>query len=73
MIAVRWTAPSYREIVLAISQDELVILNNCMNEALERIPDSAFQTLIGVEKPEVGQLLSQFRPLWAELERMAEE
>lgn len=69
----RWTSQGSQEAALVVNRDELVILNNCMNEALERIPDSVFQTLIGVEKPEVAQLLAQFRPLWADLERVADE
>jgi len=51
------------KVTVRLTSDELRILNNSMNEALERVNDRVFPTLMGADREEVAALLGEFRSL----------
>lgn len=38
------------DVILTISRDQLALLANCMNEAMEAVEDWEFSTRLGVDK-----------------------
>jgi hypothetical protein len=50
-------------ISLKLNLNEIIMLNNSMNEVLEKIEDWEFQTRIGYSKDEIRKLLNQFEQL----------
>jgi len=51
------------EFHLAISEQELIIINNSLNEICHGINIHEFQTRIGASKEAVGNLLSQIHAI----------
>ena len=54
-------------VAVHLTRDELRILNNSMNEALERVDGRVFPTLMGAGRQEVIALLAEFRGLRMQL------
>jgi hypothetical protein len=50
-------------VVLQLTADEVVALNNALNESLEHLDDREFETRMGVSKAAVRALLESFGPL----------
>lgn len=46
--------------ILKVSQDEISIIINCMNETLEAVEDWEFQTRLGVSPDEVKKMIQFF-------------
>lgn len=42
---------------IELSKSEMIMLNNCLNEARSAVSDREFQTRVGVTKKEVEQAL----------------
>lgn len=64
----RWrTRSSSSPISLDVSRQELRIINNALSEALDRVDDRLFPTLMGATKEEVEVLLGDFRELREDL------
>ncbi|PUA80504.1 hypothetical protein [Nocardioides currus] len=56
----QWDVKESDRIVLNVTRQELRMLNNALSEALDRVPDRAFPTLMGAQRDEVGALLGEF-------------
>jgi hypothetical protein len=52
-----------QEADLTINHDELLILNNSINEALEALDDSELSTRMGCERSEAHALMKQIQAL----------
>ena len=50
-----------------VSRQELRIINNALSEALDRVDDRLFPTLMGATKEEVEVLLRDFRGVRGDL------
>ena len=51
-------------IILRITPDEAVAINNALNESLEALDDEEFEIRMGVTKADVAALLDTFSLLW---------
>jgi len=58
-------------IVVQLSEDELVILNNALNEVCHGIEISEFSTRIGASRQKASALLQQIGKLLTSVERSA--
>jgi len=56
---------SDESVTLRLTRNELGILNNCLNEALEALDDDEFSVRVGASASEVEELLTEFRRLIA--------
>ena len=52
---------------LRVSNDELRILSNSVNEALEALPESEISIRMGATPEEVRAVRASFRRIWEEL------
>jgi len=53
-------------IILRITPDEAVAINNALNESLEALDDEEFEIRMGVTKADVAALLDTFSLLWCD-------
>jgi hypothetical protein len=68
VISLQWDREvNEKRVVIHLTRNELRILNNSMNEALERVDTRLFSTLMGVDREEVVALLGEFRSLRMQL------
>ena len=59
----RWEVQEADQVRLNVTRQELRMLNNALSEALDRVPDRVFPTMLGASRDEVESLLGDFRQL----------